>query len=257
MATHHQTVQNQFNPNADAYLTSKVHAKGEDLQLVHDYLSQQNKKIVHAIDLGCGAGHLSFSLADVVSHITAVDNAAEMLEVVRQQISDRKLDNIDTCKADICALPFEDKSIDMVCSRYSAHHWTDLNIAMKEIKRILKDDGVITMIDIQGYDNPVIDTHFQTIELLRDRSHVRNYTYQQWANYFSEIGYEIKSHTVVSTPLTFSSWVARLQTPNNKTEVIKQMQIEASSEIKATLQIAPDGSFTAQTAILCTYPKSA
>ena len=60
MRTHDQAVHDQFDPRAAAYLNSAVHAQGPDL-LTRD--SSPRSGVRPLLDVGCGAGHLSFALA--------------------------------------------------------------------------------------------------------------------------------------------------------------------------------------------------
>ena len=249
MTTHGQSVQDQFNSKAEAYLTSEVHYQGPDLVHARNCVINVADKIETAVDLGCGAGHLSFVLANVIKHITAVDASAEMVKLVARESKQRGINNIDTVHAGVEALPFADHSIDLVCTRYSAHHWTQMDKAMQEIKRIIKPDGLIMIIDIEGFADPVIDTHFQTIEILRDRSHVRDYSDNEWRAFFQSINFEVTQHQTFPVRLEIASWLKRMQTPNIKIEVIKQMQQEANSQVKEALKIEQEGSFTALTGV--------
>jgi hypothetical protein len=54
----------QFDAVAQSYLTSAVHAQGEDLRWVTQRMAGQTQAV--ALDLGCGAGHLSFAMAPCV-----------------------------------------------------------------------------------------------------------------------------------------------------------------------------------------------
>src|ERR1700759_4096664 len=73
MLTHDQSIQQQFDPRAEAYLTSAVHAAGPDLEAAKALLARSIPAAARAIDIGCGAGHLSFALAPMVASMTAVD----------------------------------------------------------------------------------------------------------------------------------------------------------------------------------------
>lgn len=62
--SHQQKVQAQFDPQAEAYLHSRVHSSGPDLLRAQEIirgLSGHSEKLL--LDVGCGAGHLSFALA--------------------------------------------------------------------------------------------------------------------------------------------------------------------------------------------------
>jgi SAM-dependent methyltransferase len=69
-------------------------------------------------------------------------------------------------------LPFADSHFDCVISRYSAHHWHDVPAALREVRRVLKPDGLALLIDTAGGETPLLDTHLQAIEILRDPSHI-------------------------------------------------------------------------------------
>lgn len=249
MASHQQSVQDQFNPKAEAYLTSQVHQHGPDMLQARQCLTKIADNITHAVDIGCGAGHLSYALAEIVKHISAVDASSEMIDLVAKQAKQRNLANLDAIHASVEALPFADNSVDIICSRYSAHHWTQMDKAMQEIKRVLKPDGWIMMIDIQGFIDPVVDTYFQAIEIIRDQSHVRNYSDNEWRAFFTEIGFEVTKHYTYPVRLEISAWLERMHVANARAEVIKQMQQQANSQAKQALSIEDDGSFTAVTGL--------
>ena len=94
----------QFGMNAENYLTSPVHASGADLERLKGIARQIHP--VRALDLGCGAGHVSFALAaGGTSRVTAYDPSPEMLAVVSRAAAARGLgSSIDTCAgaAEIC-----------------------------------------------------------------------------------------------------------------------------------------------------------
>jgi len=45
-------------------------------------------------------------------------------------------------------LPFKDKSFDLVLSKSSLCYWNDVDKSLREIKRVLKDDGKFYMMDV-------------------------------------------------------------------------------------------------------------
>ena len=80
--SHHDNVEKQFGSQANAYLTSTVHASGRDLQCLAERLSAFPQACV--LDMGCGAGHASFIAAQNVKQVVAYDLSSQMLEVVAQ-----------------------------------------------------------------------------------------------------------------------------------------------------------------------------
>ena len=85
--SHHDNVEKQFGSQASAYLTSAVHASGRDLQRLAERLADFPQATL--LDMGCGAGHASFTAAGQVAQVTAYDLSSQMLEVVAEAAKDK------------------------------------------------------------------------------------------------------------------------------------------------------------------------
>jgi ubiquinone/menaquinone biosynthesis C-methylase UbiE len=249
MRTHSQAVQDQFDPQARVYLTSAVHAAGPDLQAARELAARCLHADAAVLDVGCGAGHLSFTLAPLARRVVALDPSAGMLATVRQAAAERGLGQIETCEAAAAQLPFATASFDLVGTRYSAHHWFDLPRALSEMRRVVKPGGFILIIDLLGDDQPLVDTHLQSIELLRDTSHVRDRSVAEWQSLLRAAAVtDIEHHTWV-TRLEFASWVQRMRTPDALVGAIRMLQTGAPAEVQRALNIEADGSFTPRTGL--------
>jgi ubiquinone/menaquinone biosynthesis C-methylase UbiE len=255
MRTHTEAVQDQFDPQAKAYLTSPVHALGPDLQAARERAAHSLGPDAAVLDVGSGAGHLSFALAGLAARVVALDPAPGMLAIVREAAAARGLPQIETCKAAANALPFPDASFDLVCTRYSAHHWLDVPRALREIRRVVRAGGFILVIDLLGEDEPLVDTHLQSIELLRDTSHVRDRSIQEWRDLLLQAGFECREHTTWDTRLEFAPWVQRMRTPEPLVSAIRLLQTGAPAEVQRALRIEADGSFTARTGLFWGHPR--
>jgi ubiquinone/menaquinone biosynthesis C-methylase UbiE len=249
MRTHEQTVQHQFDPRAEAYLTSAVHSQGPDLERAKVLVAQAAAATAHAVDIGCGGGHLSFALAPHVGRIVALDPSPGMLAGVSRMAAARGLTQIETRQGHAEALPFPDHGFNLVCTRYSAHHWTRLPQAMSEAARVLAPGGHALIIDTLGQEEPLVDTFMQSIELLRDASHVRNRSPTQWRALIRAAGLEELEHRAWPMRLDFSSWVERMRTPADRVAVIRSMQEAAPREVREALRIEADGSFAIETGL--------
>jgi ubiquinone/menaquinone biosynthesis C-methylase UbiE len=153
---HSQVVQKQFGEQASAYLSSAVHAQGAEFALLQAALAGRGDARV--LDLGCGAGHVSFHVAPLAGEVVAYDLSQQMLDVVSTAAAERGLGNISTVRGAAERLPFADGEFDFVFSRYSAHHWSDLGLALREVRRVLKPGGVMAFIDILSPGTPLLDT---------------------------------------------------------------------------------------------------
>ena len=249
MRNHEQTVQSQFDPRAQAYLTSAVHSAGPDLQRAEMLVAQAVPPFAVALDIGCGGGHLSFSLAPHVGRMVALDASPSMLTVVSSTAASRGLTRMETRQASAESLPFGDGTLPLVCTRYSAHHWTRMNAAMREIDRVLAPGGHALIIDTLGHEDPLVDTFMQSIELLRDPSHVRNRSAEEWRALFGSAHLIELEHSEWPIRLEFASWVHRMGTPADVVAVIRSLQEGAPREVREALQIQADGSFTIRTGL--------
>ena len=103
-------------------------------------------------------------------------------------------------------------SFDLVVSRFSAHHWHDVARGLAEARRVLAPTGSAVLVDVVAPEEPLLDTFLQTIELLRDPSHVRDYAPSEWRALLEAAGFAIEGETARRLPLEFASWIARMKT---------------------------------------------
>ncbi|WP_156292416.1 class I SAM-dependent methyltransferase [Serratia oryzae] len=240
--SHKNAVERQFGEQAHAYLTSAVHAQGKDLQRLAQLLEGCSE--ARLLDVGCGAGHACFTAAARVAQVVAYDLSAQMLDVVGKAAAEKGLGNVQVQQGVAERLPFDDASFDVVISRYSAHHWHDVGQALREVKRVLKPGGRAIFMDVVSPGHPLLDIYLQTVEVLRDTSHVRNYAPGEWLGMFTEAGLLVREVTADRLELEFSSWVARMRTPEHFVIAIRALQQGAAEDVRQHFAIQDDGSFT-------------
>ncbi len=249
MRTHEQTVQQQFDPRAEAYLNSAVHSHGPDLEHAKALVRQTAARTDHALDIGCGAGHLAFALAPYVGRLVALDPSPAMLETLVASAAGRGLRQIEARQGNAGSLPFPDEAFSLVCTRYSAHHWSRLEAAVREMRRVLVPGGHALVIDTLGAEDALTDTYLQATELLRDVSHVRNRSKGEWCSLLRSVDFAQVEYREWPTRLEFPSWVARMRTPADRITAIRGLQEAAPLEVRDGLQIEADGSFTIRTGL--------
>jgi ubiquinone/menaquinone biosynthesis C-methylase UbiE len=247
-SAHTQVVQRQFGEQASAYLSSAVHAQGAEFALLQAEVAGRSEARV--LDLGCGAGHVSFHVAPAVGEVVAYDLSQQMLDVVDAAAAGKGLANIRTVNGAAERMPFADGEFDFVFSRYSAHHWSDLGLALREVRRVLKPGGVAAFVDVMSPGSPLLDTYLQTVEVLRDTSHVRDYSAAEWLHQVSEAGLFTRSHARQRLHLEFASWVERMRTPQVMQLAIRELQQAMGAEVRQYFEIAVDGSFSTDVLVL-------
>jgi ubiquinone/menaquinone biosynthesis C-methylase UbiE len=238
---HDRHVQNSFGPRAAAYVESSVHAQGEDLNQLANIARDLAPR--NALDLGAGGGHVSYTLAPHVGTVTAVDLSADMLAAIARTAVEKGLSNVQTMKASAEHLPFANGMFDFLACRYSAHHWHDVNAGLREAHRVLSPGAKAVFIDAVAPAAPLLNTHLQAIELLRDTSHVRNYTVAEWTEMLGRAGFAVTGLRSFRLRMEFNSWTARIGTADELSTAILMLQNGASPEVKTHFAIEADGSF--------------
>jgi len=176
-----------WSERADDYRESSTHAEGADLDLVVEWCEPEPG--VTALDVATGGGHVARRLRDRGATVVAVDPAPGM-------------------RADTTAfaedLPFADASFDVVVCRIAAHHFTDVNAAIREMARVTSDRVVIE-------DNLFFDESSEEAERLRDPSHVRCYSEAAWAVMLEAAGLRIAARERFDRRVPLQPWLDRVR----------------------------------------------
>ena len=231
-----------FGSNAAQYLTSSVHSAGADLDKLMDTVKAC--QAARVLDLGCGAGHASYALArGGAKEVVAYDLAPAMLAVVATEARSRGHSQIQTSQGPAEGLPFPDAAFDLVVTRYSAHHWLDMRRGIHEGARVLKPGGKLIVIDVMSPEIPLLDTVLQTVEILRDPSHVRNYRESEWRGVLADEGFSEATSHRWKLPMEFDAWVARIGTSTARIEALKTVFDELPVEAREYFSVDGNRSF--------------
>lgn len=98
-----------------------------------------------AVDLGCGTGQHAALLADHYTDVLAVDVSAPMLALARRT---RHRANISYQQRDLAEVrPSNDGRFDLVFTAHTLHHAPDLELALIEIRDLVRLGGQAIVID--------------------------------------------------------------------------------------------------------------
>ena len=109
---------------------------------------------------------------------------------------------------------------------------------------MLKPGGRAIFMDVFSPGSAMLDTWLQTLETLRDPSHVRNYRLSEWQTLLEQAGFRTTHTSCFRIRMEFSPWVTRMHTPQTQVLAIRSLQGGAPTEVRGHFEFQEDGTFT-------------
>ncbi|HEY3366032.1 MAG TPA: methyltransferase domain-containing protein [Symbiobacteriaceae bacterium] len=228
-------VRHQFQKTAEAYATSRVHAFGDDLELLPDLAGVTGSESV--LDVATGAGHTAFAFAPKVARVVASDLTPAMVEQARAGAAKRGLTNLEFQVCDVDALPFHAATFDIVTCRIAPHHFPHLDSALREMARVLKPGGRCVIVDNIVPEDPELDRFVNDFEKRRDPSHVRAHTVTEWEAAYRQAGLAFTVTRTFTSDHELDSWVQASQTPADDVERLRADLTGASPAVAAHMAV--------------------
>ena len=125
------------------YLTPDVVQQREQIFQLLDV-----KPGMNALDIGCGPGLTSLSLAQAMGsagHVDAIDIAPPMLQLAARRCADAK--QVAFHQADVLQLPFADASFDVALATQVYEYVADVDGALRELWRVMKTGAQVLLVD--------------------------------------------------------------------------------------------------------------
>jgi SAM-dependent methyltransferase len=185
-----------WSERADAYRASTAHREGRDLELFAEWAEGDT-----ALDVATGGGHVADRLREAGLRVTTVDPAPGMKPDVVGRAEE---------------LPFADASFDVVACRVAAHHFEDPAAAVKEMARVGRFLVVVA-------DNLYQGEQGEEADRLRDPTHVRNYSEDEWRRFFDEAGLEIEAFEREDKRIELEPWLARAGCDGDEAERVRML----------------------------------
>lgn len=131
-----------------------------------DRAMAENKGEVEVLDVACGPGEPSLSIAKRLGargRVTGVDMAEASLKVARERAAEAGLTNISFQLGDVHKMDFADNRFDRVTSRLGVMFFDDPVKALSEVRRVLKPRGKVTLLAWGPMEQPYFDMKVGTI----------------------------------------------------------------------------------------------
>ena len=106
-------------------------------------------------DIGAGTGIFAIPAAKMTREkVFALEISDEMIQLLNQRKEEAGLDNLDVRKVEE-DLPLDDKSCDLILMVTVFHELDDKDGMLQEIRRTLKTNGRLAIIEFHGYETPM------------------------------------------------------------------------------------------------------
>ena len=183
-----QTMVHKFDLKKAGILDDPERVKILNPAIILEKLGLTKEMII--ADLGCGTGFFSIPVARRVKKVFALDIQEEMLDILREKIKKEKITNIEVILSGESYIPLSDKSVDILLMANVFHELEDKLSLLKEVKRVLKINGRLMIIDWKKiemdfgppfqerlYEKEVIDTYYGNGFMLLESSNIGPYNY--------------------------------------------------------------------------------
>ena len=188
-----------WSERAEAYRESETHRAGADLDLLVEWCEPAEG--VKALDVATGGGHVARRLRELGAEVVTLDPSPGM-------------------RADVLApaehIPFDDGAFDVVVTRIAPHHFEDIRAAIGELERV---SNRLVVIEDTLYSS---ERHEQA-EKLRDPTHVRNYTEDEWRDFLTEVGLEVEQVECFEKEHPLEDWLARTGCEGTEAERVREL----------------------------------
>jgi SAM-dependent methyltransferase len=185
-----------WSERAEAYRESEAHRQGRDLELFAEWAAGKT-----VLDVATGGGHVAVRLREAGCKVVTCDSAPGMQPDV-------------ICRAE--DLPFADSSFEVVTCRVAAHHFEDPAAAVQEFSRV---SGELVLVA----DNLFLGESGEEADRLRDPTHVRNYSEDEWREMFARAGLDVEAFEREEKRIELEPWLTRAGCVGEEAERVKEL----------------------------------
>ncbi len=188
-----------WSSRADAYRASPTHASDPDLDIVVEMCNPHAGRKI--LDVASGGGHVTRRLRERGAEVVSLDPSPGM-------------------HADVLApaehIPFADGSFDCVVTRIAPHHFAQIGEAIGELARVTNGEVVIE-------DTLYMSEEHEQAEKLRDPTHVRSYSEEEWREMLEYAGLEIERVEFFEKTHETDEWLERTACTGPNAERVREL----------------------------------
>jgi len=229
-----RTAQQQFDQQAAHYNAQWSSWSEDSLRWMLEHAQCQPSYEV--LDVATGTGFTALAFAPFVKHVIGVDISEGMLAQARAKAAPNVTFQIGAAES----LPFADGRFDVVTCRVAPHHFVSVPKFLSEAHRVLRAGGRLLITDTTVPDHaPEVDAWQHRVELLRDTSHMRNYSPSAWRTFTEAAGFVVEEIGVIpeTKSITMRAWMEKGGCTGEAAAEVERLFAEASPQVRAAFSI--------------------
>ena len=125
-------------------------------------------------------------------------------------------------------LPFADGEFDVAACRVAAHHFEDVERAVGELARVSRELVLVA-------DNLYLGERVEEAERLRDPTHVRCYSADEWRGLFAAAGLVVEDVRVFEKRIEIEGWLERASSSGDAAERVRSLLVERIEDGRVVL----------------------
>jgi ubiquinone/menaquinone biosynthesis C-methylase UbiE len=185
-----------WSERADAYRGAADQSAGDDLELLVSWAEGRT-----ALDVASGGGHTARRLREAGFDVVSLDPAPGMRADVLASAED---------------IPFADSSFDVVTCRIAPHHFSDVRAAVGEMVRVARR---LVLVEDTLYEDETVEE----AERLRDPTHVRSYSEDEWRKLFEKAGLTVEEVRILEKARPAAAWLERAGCVGDEAARVKEL----------------------------------
>jgi SAM-dependent methyltransferase len=192
-----------WSGRADAYRAAADQREGEDLDVLAGWAEGAT-----ALDVATGGGHTARRLRERGLQVTTLDPAPGMKPDVIARAED---------------IPFADDGFDVVVTRIAPHHFDDVRAAVRELARVSRD---LVLVE----DTLYASERVEEAERLRDPTHVRSYSEEEWRDFLEDAGLTVEEVALSPKRRPVERWLERAGCGGADAERVRELLADRISD---------------------------